>query len=140
MFRPELCYRIANSVVQRSARLIVFSTFATTSGQIDYSGVPGRSLITPWRDLVEKGIVDQDNVDPVDILTNLPNPDDAHPKYGTERKLTLRQVRRLVMMCKSYQKKGGSVHSFYDDQFSMDPPCSYETFRAWMKNPEFAPP
>ena len=63
-------------------------------------------------------------------------------KYGSNRDLTIAQVKVLVSQCRKFMDVGGTVREFYDLKRIDDRATGYfslETFRKWLKNPKFTP-
>lgn len=68
--------------------------------------------------------------------------DPSGGKYGTNRDLTIDDVRIIVARCKMFTEKGGKVTEFYRLQnITPGNPKSYEleTLRSWLKKSKFAP-
>jgi len=74
----------------------------------------------------------------LDIVKGL-NPDRIVKRYGTDRELTLEDVRTIVKECKAYQSMRGTVSAFYNEELSehISEKFSYETLRSWLKDEKF---
>lgn len=60
--------------------------------------------------------------------------------YGSDRDLTIDQVRDIVRRCREYTARGGKVTEFYRHEGMTDTERGYyslETLRGWLKDPRF---
>ena len=61
-------------------------------------------------------------------------------KYGTNRDMTIDEVRKIVNNCRSYMNQGGNAPEFYRQYCKNSGPKSFalETLRSWLKKPKFS--
>lgn len=92
----------------------------------------------PWEELVEKGYIFPPKKEALDIIYSPLDPDETAKKYGTNGRLTKNDIRRAVKACEEWQKRGGSVRTFYTDSgHSITNECEYDTFVRYAKNPTY---
>ena len=99
---------------------------------------PPELLVIPWQELLQKGMITPGKESMEDLLSQLPDPDDTIKKYGTEGKLTRNDVRRHVAACREFLGHNGTIKEYHNN-LGGNPPFAFETFRDYMKNPDFAP-
>ncbi len=72
-----------------------------------------------------------DTEDPTEL-----SKDDAIKRYGTERDLSLSEVKRIVRLCNRFTTAGGKVPEFHN--LYSENRYELETLRKWLKAPKFA--
>ena len=103
---------------------------------------PPAILATPWKDLIKDGLISPLTSTLTDLLVmRESDPSKDVGKYGTNRNLSVSDVKLLVQKCIEYQARGGTIKAFYMTLLSEATQNSFtlETFKSWVKNKKFRP-
>lgn len=103
---------------------------------------PPEILATPWMDLIKEGLISPLTSTQAELLEmREPILSKDLGKFGTYRDMSLDEVKKLVRACITYQKRGGSIRTFYENSLpeSLQKKFAFETLKSWVKNKKFRP-
>jgi len=91
-----------------------------------------------WQELIRKIADNFHSNDPLEFINKPQDPKATAKKYGTDRNLSEKDVRRYVRNCEQYRQNQGSIRAFYfDSESDISSYCEFDTFVKYCKDPRF---
>ena len=117
--------------------LLFFQISQRIQAKFILEGFPPEVLTTPWRELINKGVIVPLPMSVEDVLLNrYLDPKDNIPKYGRHRDLSKNAVMGILKDCRAYKERGGTYQDFYNTilRSELREKFDYETLRSWLRN------